>query len=161
MPEVAPEPDTIYSNIKLIASWRNLNIFITAPPLSNAWMMYPALHLSEEGFLPAKPRLILAIASMVTSGIMMEATVESIAERLREQGYEQKRTGERQADFLLNLLVGGACWYMLRDFCEDEENRDAGPVLIYGVMVLIAFLLWSMMVLLSIGPVLWYTVRAG
>ncbi|KAF2166301.1 hypothetical protein M409DRAFT_23493 [Zasmidium cellare ATCC 36951] len=157
MPPNLQDQDTIFRNIKLVTTPWSIFVYVINPFISWALMMYTCFHLNTGGILSTRAQLTFAVVIYPVSVLFLAmATGEKIKSRLEERGYEQRRTRAREIDLLLNLAVFGAFYYWLQSYESDgKESRFAvGLMAVFG-----GLMIWWFIVMMSIGPVLWFTVR--
>lgn len=156
--DIHREEDTIFRNIKLIATPWNLFVYIIHPCLCCLWMMFTGFYLVHKvGPRTNYALFTFALAVWPVCMVMLAmATGEKIASQLEQAGYVQRRTRAREVDLLLNSAVFGAFWYWAKNYESDgkESALFLGSLVLFG-----GLMIWWIVIAMSIGSVLWFTVK--
>nr|POF26365.1 hypothetical protein CFP56_22514 [Quercus suber] len=156
MPEAQLEPDSLLRNLRLVASEWNFFVFVASPALSWSYYLYQAFHLSQESIIPPRARFLLGLSCPVIAVLLAYTTSSTIRARLQERGFEQRRAQGRQMDFMLNVAICVAGYYWLQRW--DTED-DIDPAWLYVHLVLGGILFTASVFLMTLGPIIWFTVR--
>lgn len=157
-PPPGEERDTILRNIRLVATTGNFLIFIISPLLGLAAAFFVITHRHQDLWLLNKTQQAFLAMILGAGGPCFLAMWrgEIIKEQLREAGYVQRRTRERDIDFAISFAPVLAFLFLGHRYNPDENTSTFALV---AHVVLIVGLYWWMIVMISLGPVLWFTVK--
>lgn len=157
MPQTPQEEDTIFRNIKLITTPWTIFVFIINPFLAWVYVVFTIRRVHLGGILATHAHFTFALFVLPICVLALAlATSEKIQTQLEREGYVQRRTRARELDLLLNFAVFGAFYYWLQ---RHERDEELGAYAVHRLAVLSGLMLWWLIVMFSIGPVLWFTVR--
>lgn len=162
MSNSSQERDTIFRNIRLITTGWNTFVYLVHPLLAYAWAGYIISGLKKEQRRSLSSRAHVIFAVMVWPVLVMLlalVTSERIKEQLEQDGYVQRRTRAHAVDFAINCAVLGAFMYWARNY-EDPVGLERSLLLDVVVVEFLGFMVWSVVIMMSIGPVIWFTVKA-
>ncbi|KAK4623914.1 hypothetical protein CLAFUW4_05457 [Fulvia fulva] len=161
MSERSQEPDTIYRNLRLVTSWYNFFIFVVAPWLAYIWLIYTVYHLEEDTPIFSRAKLILAMFLLGAAGLAMYIRSQSVREQLQAKGYEQRGTLARALDLLFNLAIIVAGYFWLQRWVADVADTGEGEdvLFLYILFPLYGAIVWTGLVIVCTGPILWFTTR--
>lgn len=152
------EDDTILRNLGLVATSGNYLIYIVAPVACLVLAFY-IVSRPSIGVLTVYQQGFLAVWAGPLAGYCLASwRAEIIKEELKKAGYVQPRTRERELDWAVSFAPVLAFLYYAQRYdhqANGEESRLALAVVTMGVVLLF----WWMIVLISLGPILWFTVR--
>lgn len=146
--------DTILRNIRLITTPYNTFIFLIIPILAAAYLTFTVKHLRPDnvGFVASRRLFVFAFAIIPVLVIAIALwRADKIKAELQRQGYVQRRTRVREIDFAINVVVLAALIY----WCFREESGLTARL----TTGLCAFMVWWLLFLMSLGPVVYFTVR--
>lgn len=81
---------------------------------------------------------------------------------LQRQGYVQRRTRLREIDFAINGVIVAAFLYWLFRGAgfRQEAFKEVSMLTVRLIIGLCVLMVWWMLFLVSLGPVVYFTVRA-
>lgn len=151
------EQDTIFRNIGLITTRWNIFVFLIHPFISWAWLTYTVTQLSKGGILASHRHFIFALIIWpCCAALLALVTGEKIKARLEQEGYVQRRTRAREIDLALNFAVIGAFYYWADNY---EGDGKEGAFATVALAVFGGVMMWWIIVMISLGSVLWFTVK--
>lgn len=160
LPDEAHQPDTIFRNLRLIATPWNFFTFVIVPLIASLWTLFTVIYCNEDmlGRAWAVRCFVFALAVLPTVVICIAIdTTERIRKKLEAAGYVRQRTRAREVDFAINFLIFGAFMYWMKSYENVEAAKQPSGTFL---AIVAPIMIWWLMVMVSIGPVLWFTVRA-
>nr|POF21061.1 hypothetical protein CFP56_66475 [Quercus suber] len=154
--EIAKHPaeqDSVVRNIRLVVTPWTVTVFYTVPILAVASYLYITTRLDDDIFSSyffglSFPLMAICLAMM---------TSENIAFRLREAGFEQKRTIGRWAQLLISLAVCGFGTWWTQNWFDERDVISTGWQNVQLVISILVPLTGAL--LMTLGPVLFFTRR--
>lgn len=160
MTDETPERDTILRNFHLVASSWNFFVFAVSPAISWALLGYLCTHLNKDSLLPLRLQFFVGLACPILALALAAYTSEKIKASLEDAGYTQRRQRDREIELFVTFAVCAACLHYAHNWSDDDLQSMAG-LRGYLLFLLSGLALWSTMLLLLLGPTLWFTVRAS
>jgi hypothetical protein len=158
MPAAPPEPQPFLTNLRLVASPWHLFVFAIHPALATMGLILVAITLGYESIIPARPRLVLGVIYVVSSVLFALKTSGDVRDRLLKDGYVQSYTRRPMMEYAFNLAIMYAMYRWLQNWANtgDGAGKAWGP---YAHPTL--WVVWWVVVtiLVSIGPILYFTAR--
>lgn len=156
--------DTILRNIRLIATSYNIFIFIGIPILLFAYVTFSVRCIQSESISQALSKGFFVLGVVIFPCLVAGTFItraETVQKQLERQGYVQRPTGARRVDFAINWVVLAAFAYWIRYHERRERQSETmGMQIAWLNAVLGAFMIWLLLIMMSIGSVVWFTVKA-
>lgn len=151
-----PEDDTILRNLGLITTSGNCLIYIVAP-IACLVLSFYIISRPTSSFLTVYQQGFLAVCLVPFVTLCLAFwRADIIKEQLKKDGYVQRRTRERELDLAISFAPVLAFLYYAQKY-EGDGKESKLAVAAMGIGGVLLF--WWMIVLISLGPILWFTVR--